>query len=347
MESHLGSVVAVGVVALSWFVPAAGPPVPARVPDPPPVATRPPVRLEVRYHSAARGRSGAVRIRQALPGERLELPLEWLESRPAGVAYRWVAVGPVADGDAHLAGTDAPMPLGTDDAAVAPAAPGVYRLVLSVAGQSRRLDDLDLVVQVPFRYKEGGYLKGYLIGMYPTERQSRRDRYAPPEGFIEVTPQNRSLRVSEHFTLGEFLTKDQRNVWPKYVVVDTRLLDKLELVMQELNAQGIRADRMIVMSGFRTPQYNRKGLNQGRASLSRHQYGDAADVWVDNDGDWYMDDLDGDGRRDTRDARVMLRAVERVESKHPDLLGGAGIYRDNGAHGPFIHIDARGRRARW
>ena len=40
-------------------------------------------------------------------------------------------------------------------------------------------------------------------------------------------------------------------------------------------------------------------------------------------------------------------AVERVERRYPDLIGGAGVYPDNGAHGPFIHIDARGYRSRW
>jgi uncharacterized protein YcbK (DUF882 family) len=117
--------------------------------------------------------------------------------------------------------------------------------------------------------------------------------------------------------------------------------------MHELATRGIAASRMIVMSGFRTPQYNERGLDQGRAKLSRHQYGDAADVWVDVDGDWYMDDLDGDGRHNTRDARVMLDALERVESRHRDLVGGAGVYADNGAHGPFLHVDVRGSRARW
>ena len=28
-------------------------------------------------------------------------------------------------------------------------------------------------------------------------------------------------------------------------------------------------------------------------------------------------------------------------------MGGAGVYTGNGAHGPFIHIDARGSHARW
>jgi uncharacterized protein YcbK (DUF882 family) len=104
---------------------------------------------------------------------------------------------------------------------------------------------------------------------------------------------------------------------------------------------------MSVMSGFRTPQYNRRGLGRGRAEASRHQYGDAADVFVDNDRNGRMDDLNRDGRVDTRDARVLLQAVERVEAEYPALTGGAGVYAATRAHGPFTHIDARGTRARW
>ncbi|HEX7118150.1 MAG TPA: D-Ala-D-Ala carboxypeptidase family metallohydrolase [Longimicrobiales bacterium] len=367
MESRRSSIVIVGVVALGWIAPAESPwasrPQEATasessaeaggLPAPATVQSAAIVDLEVGYRPEALGHSRVVRVWPVLPGERLTLPLEWREPRPERVSYRWVVVeGTEESGAVELVGValaekSAPRPLGADGVAVAPTEPGVYRLELSAGARSRRLDGLELIVQVPFHLKEDGYLNGYHIGRYPTEGRNRTDRYAPPAGFIEVTPENQSLRVSEHFRLREFLTKDQRSVWPKYVVVDPRLLDKLELVMQDLNAHGIRAERMAVMSGFRTPQYNRKGLSRGRASLSRHQYGDAADVWIDNDGDWYMDDLNGDGRRDTRDARVMRDAVDRVERRHPELVGGAGIYRDNGVHGPFIHIDARGYRARW
>jgi uncharacterized protein YcbK (DUF882 family) len=231
----------------------------------------------------------------------------------------------------------------------APAEPGIWRLeveqaYLGAAAGGRAA--LDVITRVPFSRKKGNYLNGYHVGRYPTEGSGRNDRYAPPPGFIEITRENQDFQISEHFRLRQFLTKDQHNVWPKYLVLDVRLIDKLELVLQELNAMGVRADRMHVMSGFRTPQYNGPGGN-GRARLSRHTYGDAADVWVDNDSDGYMDDLNGDGRRDMHDARVMLNAVDRVEAKHPELVGGAGLYPDNGAHGPFIHIDTRGSRSRW
>lgn len=172
--------------------------------------------------------------------------------------------------------------------------------------------------------------------------------YAHPIGFIRATPGDIGTPLSAHFTIGNFLTHDQREVWPKYVVVREPLVDKLELVIQELERSGTAVTHMTVMSGFRTPQYNATGGNTlGRAELSRHMYGDAADVFVDNDGNGVMDDLNHDGRIDYRDGQVILAAVERVERAHPDLVGGAGVYRSTSDHGPFVHIDVRGKRARW
>lgn len=80
---------------------------------------------------------------------------------------------------------------------------------------------------------------------------------------------------------------------------------------------------------------------------SRHQYGDAADVYVVNGSRDWMSDLNNDGAVDTRDARVLASAAERVERKYPELVGGIGVYTATSAHGPFVHIDVRGKRARW
>jgi uncharacterized protein YcbK (DUF882 family) len=40
-------------------------------------------------------------------------------------------------------------------------------------------------------------------------------------------------------------------------------------------------------------------------------------------------------------------AVEIVELKHPDLVGGLGIYTSGHSSTNYVHIDVRGRRARW
>ncbi|HEX2203813.1 MAG TPA: hypothetical protein VHG91_10970 [Longimicrobium sp.] len=312
------------------------------------VAPRAPVRVVANGSEAvakladlAFGRSGALRVMVTDPHRPVNLPILWETPPPAEVRYRWLP----------QAGTQVSALLGESHLSMgiqAPASSGVYRLQLNAAGWSQEVGELSVITRVPFSEKRGGYLNGYRIGSWTTERSGRSDQYAPPAGFIEVTPANQDLPVSTHFRLRNFLTKDQFAVWPKYLALDLRLIDKLELVMQELNAMGVRAEHMAVMSGFRTPAYNIQGVGEGgRALLSRHTYGDASDVWVDNDRDGYMDDLNGDGRRDTGDAQVMLRAVDRVERRFPELTGGAGVYRDNGAHGPFIHIDARGTRSRW
>ena len=223
--------------------------------------------------------------------------------------------------------------------------PGVHPVADSAGAMS-----VALITMRDFGEKLGGRIGDYRIGFWPAERGRRTPNaaYANPEGFIEVTPENADTRISEHFRLSDFLTHDQEAVWPKYLVLRSALVDKLELVIAQLESRGIHVTHMQVMSGFRTPLYNaRAGERGGRSKISRHMYGDAADVFVDNDGDGRMDDLNHDGRIDSRDARVILDAVEQVERQHDDLVGGVGVYRATRAHGPFAHVDVRGSRARW
>ena len=269
-----------------------------------------------------RGASGKVRLVQQVPGDSLPAAL------PAGTS---VSVTP------------------------ADTVRGLARLAVRVGEALRPVADLDVVTLKPLSERRGGRIGRYFIGSWPTEGRTRaasgaaaRGDYSPPRGLIEVTPQNQDTRISEHFRLRDFLTHDQQHVWPKYLVVQTKLVDKLELVLADLESRGVRARRMHVMSGFRTPQYNTGGGDpRGRAGLSRHMFGDAADIWIDNDGDGRMDDLNGDRRIDIRDSEALRAAVDRVEKAHPELVGGVGIYPGNAAHGPFAHIDTRGYRARW
>jgi hypothetical protein len=232
-----------------------------------------------------------------------------------------------------------------------PAQPGVYKIAVEIDKARRELEDLRLITLKPFAEKKGEKIGLYYLGRWPFEgggTPRMRGNYANPTGFIEVTRQNKDTPVSEHFKLGDFLTKDQFDVWPKYLVLEPRLVDKLELVIQELQKRGHDVKRVQVMSGFRTPRYNKSGGNTGgRANLSRHMYGDGADVFVDNDRNGNMDDLNRDGRVDATDAKVIADAAETVEARYPALVGGIGIYRACCGHGPFTHIDTRGYRARW
>lgn len=274
------------------------------------------------------GESGEVRVIVQQPGDTVPLP----DSLAEGVEVEFVG----ETGDTVRA--DAPLPA------------GVWNVLLRARHSVRLVPDLTVASAVPLSEKRGGRIGRYLIGSWPNERggRPRSPAYAPPRGLLRVTPQNLDLPVSRHFRLRHFVTKGQDKVWPKYVLVSTRLLDKLELTIDELGASGTPVQRVGVISGFRTPSYNAGGGDTGgRGALSRHMYGDAMDWFVDNDGDGRMDDLNGDGRIDTGDGRVIVEAAERVERRHPQLIGGIGLYRPTGAHAGFVHIDTRGYRARW
>lgn len=286
--------------------------------------------------AAVFGLSGALRVAVIRSGDPVD-PMLLAGAGHGSGRFEWVP----------LLGTKRTGLLGEPigEAPVAPDGPGVWRLQTERSYVSAD-EGLTFITPVAFAEKRGTHLNGYHIGFYPTEGSGRSDVYAPPEVFIEVTPENQDLHVSKHLRLRQFLTRDQSDVWPKYLALNLRLVDKLELVMQELNAMGVRALDLYVMSGFRTPQYNGPG-GDGRARLSRHMYGDAADIWIDGDGDGYIDDLNGDGVQDIRDAEVLLRAVERVEQRYPELTGGAGLYESNDYHPPYVHVDVRGNRVRW
>lgn len=204
------------------------------------------------------------------------------------------------------------------------------------------------ITLVPFEEKRNDRVGVYRVGRWPSEtRQPRNEAYLPPKGFVEVTEENQDLMVSTHFRLRDFLAKDQANVWPKALVLDERLVDKLELIITELRLQGHYAPGLTIASGFRSPQYNARLNYAERATDSRHSYGDAADIFVDADGDGRMDDLNRDGRIDILDALALVEIIERVEARHPDLVGGVGIYRSTSIYSPFVHVDVRGERIRW
>ena len=249
---------------------------------------------------------------------------------------------------AHIVLT--PSGAAAGDTTSVPREAGIFSVALAIGRGVRSVANFNVIAMRPFNEKRNGRIGSYMIGSWPGERgvTSRRGNYENPRGFIEVTPANKDTPVSEHFTLGDFLTKGQANVWPKYLVLQPRLLDKLELVLADLQTRGVKTEGVFVMSGFRTPSYNAGGGNTGgRANLSRHMYGDASDIWIDNDHNGQMDDLNRDGRIDIGDSRFILESVDRVERAHPELVGGAGVYPTCCGHGPFIHIDTRGYRARW
>lgn len=225
----------------------------------------------------------------------------------------------------------------------APSESGVYPVHVQSGANAMQLN---LFVLVPAERVDRGYLNGYRIGEYPSQPLGGNPVYLPPRGYIELTPENAGTAVSPNFRLGQFPAK-QAGGHPKYLVLRESLLLKLELLLEEVNRRGIRAPSFVVMSGYRTPYYN---AAIGNVPSSRHVFGGAADIYVDvAPRDGIMDDLNGDGKSDVRDAQQLYSwantLFSRPENRH--LYGGMGVYRHNVAHGPFMHLDARGYRARW
>lgn len=233
-----------------------------------------------------------------------------------------------------------------DTALVAPKEPGLEVLELrnTVTGETCRIHVFTLVPAE--NVGADGHLNGYRIGRYPREPLRGLDIYSPPRGFVEVTAENVGVKVSPNFTLGEFVSK-QSSGYPKYQVLRSSLLLKLENILRTLNEAGHQVDRFVVMSGYRTPYYNRA---IGNVQYSRHVWGGAADVYIDdNPRDGQMDDLNGDGRVDRNDAKWLANLVDDMSRRElfGPRIGGLGVYGSTSAHGPFIHIDVRGTRARW
>ena len=227
---------------------------------------------------------------------------------------------------------------------------GISSVVLRAGRLAEPVPNLQVIREVPISAKVNGRIGRYRIGSWPCEEGHcpANPIYATPKGLIEVTPQNKEIFLSEHIQLKDYITKLQENIWPKYVLVDPQNLDKIELVVKELELMGHPVDNLFAVSGFRSPWYNANGgTTTGRGQLSRHMYGDAMDIAVDNDRNGIMDDLNGDGTIDLRDARVIGEAVERVEKKYPSLVGGMHYYPPTGGHRGMVHIDTRGNRARW
>lgn len=265
----------------------------------------------------------------AVPGEMLRVELVGVD--PARITARFDSI--------TLNPTDGVLRLKM------PGQPGTHELALETKDGTSHMR-LNVFVMWRHDTLARDALNGYRIGAYPRQPLNGLAVYQAPQTFVEVTRENADLAVSPNFRLGQFVCK-QSSGYPKYVVLRPELLQKLEMVLAALNAEKPEVKAFTVMSGYRTPTYNRA---IGNGQYSFHVWGGAADVFVDMTGNGRMDDLNDDGKVDRADAAWLSAFVDRLENRGhfaPNLVGGIGTYGPNAAHGPFTHIDARGFKARW
>ncbi len=261
--------------------------------------------------------------RFVLPGETLRL-----STSDDGNSSGWVAsAGELVD-------------MGGSTCWVAPSEPGLYPIIVTSGTTVRRINAF---VMIPFdSLDKKGYLKGLKIGKYPRPIE-QFPNFTKPKGFIITTPDNMNTPVSPHYTLGDFAPRST-TCFPRYTVLREELLIKLELLTDLVKRHGVKFDRFAVFSGYRPPAYNWR-VERGRNSA--HIYGGAADIIIDANSDGRFDDLNHDGHSNRKDAKLLAAFAEELEQQHPELAGGIGWYSRTRSRGPFIHVDVRGKTARW
>jgi hypothetical protein len=223
---------------------------------------------------------------------------------------------------------------------VAPNEPGLYPIIVTSGTSVRRINAF---VMIPYdSLDKKGYLRGVKIGRYPRPIEEFPN-FTKPRGFIVTTPDNMDTPVSPHYTLRDFASRTMEG-FPKYTVLREELLVKLELLTDLVQSRGFKFDRFVVFSGYRPPAFNRRVLY---GHNSAHIYGGAADIIVDGNNDGRLDDLNHDGQSNRKDAKLLASYAEELEAKHPELAGGVGWYSRTRRRGAFIHVDVRGKTARW
>ena len=123
------------------------------------------------------------------------------------------------------------------------------------------------------------------------------------------------MKLEENFHISEFKCKDGTKVPEEYLDNVKKLAKNLQVLRDFLGKP------IIVISGYRSPKYNRR---IGGARRSQHMLATAADIKVP-----------GLDPRDVKEAIVTLIKEGKMDS------GGIGLYKT------FTHYDVRGRNARW
>tara|TARA_B100000212_G_scaffold47996_1_gene30951 strand:+ start:616 stop:1002 length:387 start_codon:yes stop_codon:yes gene_type:complete len=123
------------------------------------------------------------------------------------------------------------------------------------------------------------------------------------------------MQLEKNFSLHEFRCKDGTDVPDEFMSNVRQLCMNLQTLRDYIDKP------IIVISGYRSPEYNKK---IGGVKKSQHMLAKAADIIVSG-----MTSLE------IRDIIIKLIKEGKMDP------GGVGIYPT------FVHYDVRGRNARW
>lgn len=154
--------------------------------------------------------------------------------------------------------------------------------------------------------------------------------------YYKVNRAQINQKIVGNFRIKDFLSKDEfyyKGLYDKDYyqnwLIDKRLLYSILELQKELQKKGYNQDGFWIRYGHRTPKHN-AAVNG--AGSSRHILGEAADLVIE--------DINQDGKYTEEDKEIVL---ELVNNKIIGNKGGVGRYPGTRT----IHIDVRGKRARW
>tara|TARA_R100001509_G_scaffold163934_1_gene139815 strand:+ start:1479 stop:1865 length:387 start_codon:yes stop_codon:yes gene_type:complete len=123
------------------------------------------------------------------------------------------------------------------------------------------------------------------------------------------------MKITKNFNLQEFDCRDGSQVPQEYMHNVTKLCENLQVLREYINKP------IIVISGYRSPEYNTKIKG---AKKSQHMLAKAADIVVP-------------GMTSLEVRNIILELIKEGKM----CKGGVGIYPT------FTHYDVRGYNARW
>ncbi|MFM8348721.1 MAG: D-Ala-D-Ala carboxypeptidase family metallohydrolase [Bacteroidota bacterium] len=163
-------------------------------------------------------------------------------------------------------------------------------------------------------------------------KRAFKDLYHGREFFV-VKKQDLYRKIAGHNRLMAMVSADngyrRHSLWSGqafYVYIDRKVIYLLLDIQEAVSKSGLDRDGIRVISGHRTPGHN---SSVGGKKESRHLLGDALDLMIG--------DVNGDGQADRTDKKLLIPILNRLVGSN----GGLGIYARS------VHIDVRGKRARW
>lgn len=114
-----------------------------------------------------------------------------------------------------------------------------------------------------------------------------------------------------------------------YICLEHELLQKAFYLLAVMRSKGLDYRVLSIRSAYRSPNHNDKVRG---ALNSMHLYGKALDIVIG--------DVDGSGKADMTDKRLVYEILDKQVIGN---RGGLGFYPRT----MIIHMDIRGRRARW